>query len=299
MADKTVVNYDELQRVTKQFNTDAESWAEMTSRTLQMVHELESEWIGEGADKFFEEFHNVLLPALNRLHYALLFSSDTLQDVMKIFDQAENESADKFKEGSLNDEDFGAGAFGGILGGLPGGRTDPGDLRDLDFGLDDVEVGGSGGSGSGDLPGGGSSSDGGTDAGAGSGQGGSSGGSSGDPAAETASTGGGGGSGSSNQGLRGDLSNMGTGSSSQQSVGGGSTGGGSQDAMPDHVYQSSSSGGGASSTPPSQSQPASPSGSESEGQGVGGMVGTAGAIGGAGAAAGAAKKALQGDDDEE
>lgn len=296
MADKTIVNYDELQQIRKRFETEAEEYAELNSRTRQMVDALESEWIGQGAEKFFNEFENELFPAMKRLHHALLFTSDTLQDVMKIFDEAENESAGLFKDGSLENADFGAGAFESIIGRIRPDLGAPGDLRDIDFGLDDFEVGDGGGSNppgetppAGDTPPGGGTS--------GSGSGGAS--QSETSSTEPTSSGGGGGSGSGSQGLQGELQ-MGTGSSRQGGTGQGSTGGGgSQAPMQDHVYQSSSSGsGGGSSSSPSSSSSSS-SGGESEGSGIGGMVGTAGALGGAGAAAGAAKKALKGDDDED
>lgn len=312
MAEKTIVNYDELQRFSKQFENEAESWAEMNSRTRQMLHELESEWIGAGSKKFFEEFENELMPALKRLHYALMFSSESIQDILKIFDEAENETANLFKDGSLESgeglegEDFGSGAFGSILGGLrPDSRT-PGDLRDIDFGLDDVGVGGSGDTGGGSSSSGGSAADAGggtTPAGQSASQGGGSGGSEETPTTEPMSQGGGGGGSSGgSQGLQGDLE-MGTGSSSQKGTGsGGFTGGGdTPGAMPDYQYQSSSTGGGGGASPSASQSASSPpsSGEGSEGADIGGMAGAAGAIGGAGAAAGAAKKAFKKDDDDE
>ncbi|MCB2179499.1 WXG100 family type VII secretion target [bacterium] len=311
MAEKTIVNYDELQRFSKQFENEAESWAEMNSRTRQMLHELESEWIGAGSKKFFDEFENELMPALKRLHYALMFSSESLQDILKIFDEAENETANLFKDGSLESgeglegEDFGSGAFGTILGGLrPDSRT-PGDLRDIDFGLDDVEVGGSGDTGGGSSSGGGSAADAGggtTPPEQGASQGSGSGGSEETPTTEPMSQGGGGGGSSGgSQGLQGDLE-MGTGSSSQKGTSsGGFTGGSTPGAMPDYQYQSSSTGGGSGASPSASQSASSPpsSGEGSEGADIGGMAGAAGAIGGAGAAAGAAKKAFKKDDDDE
>jgi WXG100 family type VII secretion target len=328
VADRTIVNYDELANIGKSFQQEGEIVTVIETQLRQRAQQLESEWIGEGADKFFNEFFQDILPAMNRVKQACVLTAHTIRVVSQIFDEAEEETAGYFKDGSLEGGGEGSGidvsdlefdSTGGI-GGIGGGGlgTSPGgsavgtgdesgsgiDVNNLDFGAD--EFPGTGGgeadfakveTGMKPVPA--------NEEFAGDkwmdeqldGKG-----------ATGASMGGGGGGGSSagSQGMGGGLE-MGVGSHSQTSSGPGAapTGAGSGGGMQDHVYQTPA---GASTTPGTTAQSAPGAATVAGGErpvqqgGMRDAAGAAGALGGAGAAAGAgsaaAKKLKENKDDE-
>src|SRR5215467_9850310 len=115
------LNYDETASIAKRFKDEGEDIARLHSETRQRVRDLTKEWIGEGADKFFEEMETVLLPALQRLSVALFHTQDVTHEIMKIIQNADEETANYFKDQAGGD-DFGAGKFGDALNGLGGGQ---------------------------------------------------------------------------------------------------------------------------------------------------------------------------------
>lgn len=276
MADKTIVNYDDLFQFEKRFQQEGEEYAALLSKTRQMVHDLEKDWVGLGAEKFFNEFEGEMLPGLQRLQEGLLFAAETLANVRKIFDEAENESGQQFEEGRLEGE----GAASGV------------DVSNLDFGMGDVQVGQPGGGApAGETPPTGSESASESGAQESAPQ------EMPSPLESEAAPGGGGSGGSSggSEGLQGDLE-MGEGSSSESARQVGVSGESASEQMPDRVYQSSSPRG---AETPSQSSTPSTAEGEGEGQSGRGAAGAAGALGGASAAAGAAAKFINKDDEDD
>lgn len=320
MADKTIVNYEQLREFAKKFANEGEVLAQLTSQIRQSVNNLKGEWIGAGSDAFFEEMESELLPALKRLHEAMTFSGSTVNIISKIYRSAEEEGSNFVKnyDGSgrgLGSFDFGASEFGNLggLGGIAGGN-----LADADFGASDFDnlsgrsaSGGTGGLNDADF--------GASDFENLSDSQGESGGPQTSPqdsqqpqevkmeASESSAGGAGGGGtgGGGSSGLQGDLNEMGTGLTGEDS--GGSTGGGGGSGagvggstpMADHVYQSGGSAGGGGTQGPSGAPPPSSSPPETpqEGDGIN-AAGTAGVVGGVGAAAAAAKKVVKDKDRE-
>jgi len=285
------LQYDEMTSIAKNFKDEGEDIVQLHAATRQRVQDLYDEWVGEGAEKFFEEMETTLLPALQRLANALFESQDVSTEVMKIIQGADEETAGFFRN-ELAGDDFGAGLFGQASQGIQGGSSSSSD----DFGAGKFgEVLGNP-AGDSSVPG-----------------------TPGDvtppqeaaqetpvteqvppeepQVEETASSaggGGGGGSGSS-QGLQGDLGKMGAGlvndaPSQNASSGGGGTSGPVN--MPDHVYSGSDS--------PSPAGDQSGSGVSAGGSGdsggssseAGTAAGIAGVAGGA-AAAGSGAKVLK------
>src|SRR5437762_3759733 len=105
------LNYDETVTIAKKFKDEGEDIARLHSETRQRVKDLYKEWIGEGADKFFEEMETSLLPALQRLSHALFHTQDITHEIMKIIQNADEDTAGFFKD-QLSGDDFGAGKFG-------------------------------------------------------------------------------------------------------------------------------------------------------------------------------------------
>ena len=116
------LDYDLLQSVAQKFKEEGEDMAKLYSSTRQRLQSLRKEWIGEAAEKFFEEMETELLPALQRLSQALFQSRDVSGEIMRLIQDADTETAGYFKS-QLSGDDFGADMFGQALEGLPGGST--------------------------------------------------------------------------------------------------------------------------------------------------------------------------------
>jgi WXG100 family type VII secretion target len=314
------LNYDQLASIAKKFREEGEDIAQLHSVTRQRVRDLHKEWIGDAADKFFDEMETELLPAVQRLAQALFQTQDVTGEIMKIIQEADEETAGYFRD-QLSGDDFGASLFGSALDGAQAGpdsgagrfgealgSVQGGDAsapEDFGAGKFGEAVGGVPGSGGSSAPEdfgagtfeealGGSSSDAANNAGSSGDSSSSEGGGGGDssdkkqkdketPEPETEPTSGGGGGGSSSsssQGLQGDLKNQGIGLSNQAPQTA-SAGGDPSPRAADHIYS------GAGSSPKPDESPV-PRGDESKpGVDTGGS-GQPASTGGTGAAAGAA-----------
>lgn len=296
MGRKVQLNYDELRTVVKKFRNEGEDTVRLHSTMRDRVHDLHKDWAGEGADKFFKEMENDLLPALLRLSSALFYAQDVLHKIIQIIQTFDEDTAGYFKMDfaqlhRINLGAFLAGAGLGVgIGSMAGGPSSGG-LSGVGGPADSI-----GGTGQ-PLPNSQPGSDqtgfvdqppgpDGQSAGAGAGM-----------ASGTQTVGagdGGGGSGSYDQGPQGNLQGMGVGSGAQ--VGGGagvgSLGGGSMAA--DHIYEDSSGVEVGSSTVQT-GQAAGSSGGGAQGSTGGEGTVAAGAAGIAGSAAiGVAGKSIKG-----
>src|SRR5512140_2047380 len=106
MAHISQVNYEETSSIAKNIHSDGDDLVQLHSQTRQRVHALRSEWEGEAADAFFEEMESELLPALQRVSGAWCLGEDILNKIMKIIHEADEETAQYFK----NDLNGGLGA---------------------------------------------------------------------------------------------------------------------------------------------------------------------------------------------
>lgn len=311
MNKMTKLNYDELMPISKKLHDESEDIALIYTSTRAKVQALHKDWIGAGADGFFNEMENELLPALNRVSGALLISQDVLNKIIKIIREADEETAGFFKN-LFTGDDFGASMFGSALGELGGGTgSETGGFTGVQIGAIAGAVLGAGiiegalGGGISGVPGG-SVGEGGIPA-------------DGDRVFQTEDTsttqaeeqpdektsesapagGGGGGGGSSSGGLQGDLKGMGSGlggAPAQNAFVGGSSG---PENLPDHSFGTGQAGSASVNTAP-PSAPGSAGVANSEGQGSisGGVAGAAGAAGVAGIA-GAAKSLMGNKEAEE
>lgn len=60
MGDKTILDYQNLAEIQKKFRVEAEELVNVTARLRQKVHNLQKDWIGQGAEAFFDEMEMVL-----------------------------------------------------------------------------------------------------------------------------------------------------------------------------------------------------------------------------------------------
>src|SRR5690606_4781077 len=131
MADKTILDFQNLNSLEKKFQNEGEELADVTMRLRQAVHNLHKDWIGQGADSFFDEMEMVLLPAMKRLYESMFLSSGAVKDIEKIYRDAEDQCGHIFKQ-DINDvhlgsTDFGAGLFAGGAVGVSGSGINLGD----------------------------------------------------------------------------------------------------------------------------------------------------------------------------
>jgi WXG100 family type VII secretion target len=98
MADKTEVNYEELQAIVKQLTSEAEAMNQLMNMTRSRVEHLHGgHWIGRGSDQFFNEMEHLILPSMNKLVNALNTASNTVNQITTTFHEAENEAQNSFK----------------------------------------------------------------------------------------------------------------------------------------------------------------------------------------------------------
>lgn len=91
------LKYDELHTIVRQMRDEGEMISSLHQKTREKVHDLYLEWIGEGADKFFDEMETKLLPALSRLAQALFASQTALNQIIKVIKNADYETTRYFK----------------------------------------------------------------------------------------------------------------------------------------------------------------------------------------------------------
>ncbi len=96
-ANMIQAKYDELESIAARFGRRAESIADMSSRLRQNVEQLRhGDWIGKGSEAFFKEMDSEVIPALDRLIHALRQSQSTVNEIIAIVQQAEEEAARPF-----------------------------------------------------------------------------------------------------------------------------------------------------------------------------------------------------------
>ncbi|MGZ6346923.1 MAG: WXG100 family type VII secretion target, partial [Anaerolineales bacterium] len=241
MGRKVQLNYDELRTVVKKFRNEGEDIIQLHSTMRDRVHDLHKDWVGEGADKFFKEMENDLLPALTRLSSALFYAQDVLHKIIQIIQTFDEDTAGYFKLDFAQLHPINLGAFlagaglgvgiGSMTGGsLSGGLAAGGGPADSIGGTGQPSPNSQTGSDQTGFVDQTSGPDG-QSPGAGAGS------TSGGQTAGVSFGAGGGGSGSFDQGPQGNLQGTTGGAGAQ--VGGGSGGGsmGSGSAAADHIYE--------------------------------------------------------------
>ncbi|MGB8213740.1 MAG: WXG100 family type VII secretion target [Anaerolineales bacterium] len=82
MANVRKLNYDDLQNIVNRFRSEAQEIDGMLKQTQGKVESLHNnQWIGQGADKFFNDMEQTVLPATSRLVIALGTAGDVVQKI--------------------------------------------------------------------------------------------------------------------------------------------------------------------------------------------------------------------------
>lgn len=111
-------DYDELETIAVRFGKSSQVVTQMQSRVHQAFSQLQDGgWIGQGADSFFREMDDRVLPAVQRLHEALTEAQRITALIKHLLQEADEEAANPFRGTD-------ATVPGGFRGGLTGGLLD-------------------------------------------------------------------------------------------------------------------------------------------------------------------------------
>jgi WXG100 family type VII secretion target len=97
MAGTTQVNYDEMQGIIKLLQAEEEDIRALMTQTKSKVEALHgNQWVGKGADQFFNEMEGSLLPAMGKMVYALDVAGKVAEQIIKIIHGADEETKSFF-----------------------------------------------------------------------------------------------------------------------------------------------------------------------------------------------------------
>src|SRR5579859_7652162 len=146
MAAATVrADYDQLNQLASTFGKNADSCKQTLQNIKSNMDTLQGgDWIGQGANAFFQEMDNSVLPTLQRLVNALSSAQTSVSQISSIMKDAEEQAAKVLQEPGAAGGSIG-GATSGVLGGAGGfsGGGLGGGLGDTAFGGGSATPGGS------------------------------------------------------------------------------------------------------------------------------------------------------------
>ena len=97
MATHPRIDYPAMQGIVKQFQNDQNDISNLLSQTKNKVETLHGNlWMGEAADKFFQEMEGTVLPAMGRLVAALGRAGEVTQKVSDTIRQSDEETKSFF-----------------------------------------------------------------------------------------------------------------------------------------------------------------------------------------------------------
>jgi WXG100 family type VII secretion target len=97
-AQKVRTDYDGLSQIAQEFSSQAEAIRRQLQAMRQAKDVLEEgDWLGTGADTFYQEMNSDVLPTMARLAQALERASATTKQISQIMKQAEGDAASLFK----------------------------------------------------------------------------------------------------------------------------------------------------------------------------------------------------------
>lgn len=93
MANTQQLNYDEMQAIITQLQAEEEEIKSLLSQTKSQVEALHgSQWVGEAADRFFNEMEGFVLPRTAKMLYALNVAGQVAKQIVNIIHQADEET---------------------------------------------------------------------------------------------------------------------------------------------------------------------------------------------------------------
>lgn len=90
MAGTVQVNYDEMQGIIKLLQQEENELRALLQQTKGKVESLHgNQWVGQGADKFFQEMEGTVLPAMGRMVYALDVAGNVAKQIINTIHNAD------------------------------------------------------------------------------------------------------------------------------------------------------------------------------------------------------------------
>lgn len=116
-------NFEQLEQIAQHFSERADNTQQVLQTVRRCMDDLQKDgWWGVGADAFYAEMEDDVLPRVVRLQNALTRASETTRRIAEILGDAEEHAAGGFKDSS------GTGG-GGFVGGAVGGASTGGGSR--------------------------------------------------------------------------------------------------------------------------------------------------------------------------
>jgi WXG100 family type VII secretion target len=146
-------SHDELPKIAKTFGNESAQVKATIDRLNRVIQVLEGgDWVGEGANAFFNEMRSRVMPAMLRLMKALETGASVTQQIGRIVDEIEQNVVGFF---SVILATFEGGAAGEGLGGQAGATAGGGDSGSDSSSEKETPAGGGGSGGGGGGSGGG------------------------------------------------------------------------------------------------------------------------------------------------
>ncbi len=96
-APKVRSDYEQLRSVQKAFSSQADALQGMNQNVKACMSTLEGrDWIGKGAQAFYKEMNDQVLPTLQRLQRAMAEGARVTQQISQIMKEAEDEASGCF-----------------------------------------------------------------------------------------------------------------------------------------------------------------------------------------------------------
>ncbi|XSG73981.1 WXG100 family type VII secretion target [Herpetosiphon llansteffanensis] len=92
------VEYDQLLAIAQRFKHNASTLATLRQQLQRMVGQLQPNWNGDAANRFFHEFETSVNPAINRCHNVLLVAEQVTLQIRTLMRTAEEEAAALFND---------------------------------------------------------------------------------------------------------------------------------------------------------------------------------------------------------
>jgi WXG100 family type VII secretion target len=98
MSDEIQADYDELEQISSQFSNQAQSIQDMIQKVRGSYAKLlDKGWIGMGANAFFDEMEQLVLPSQQRLQDALEQAGEATRTISEAVKQAEENASSLFR----------------------------------------------------------------------------------------------------------------------------------------------------------------------------------------------------------
>ena len=98
MAARIRMHYTDMGQAAQALSQEGQNIQQLYSALKNQTEGLHNNgWKGRGADAFFREMEGTILPGVQKLNNALSHSSDTINKIHQIFQNAEQEAAQLFK----------------------------------------------------------------------------------------------------------------------------------------------------------------------------------------------------------